>query len=252
MKRFVFGVVTGLLLAWLGYHVMTPSTPPTVAAPASADPDAYPLPADREMVAAPAADAEVPSGTRRVSLSEASDSQLVEYSASGTGSSSGHSMLLAIRNLSGSPLDVYVTPGTVLLPANTGEAQRMMVWGVVGVAIDEQSPPRATMSIYLPDAAPRLAVLEAYCLDFDLPNPEAAHTYMAAVAAQPAMASASAVYAAKREGLSIEATQIAVWKTQDDHITQQEIEHKFPARQDEFDKAFDLARRVRRERQRRG
>ncbi len=157
-------------------------------------------------------------------------------------------MLLSVTNISDSPIDVFIGPGTVLLPTG-GRAQKMLAWGIVAVGTDETSPPQLVNSIYLPDASPRLAVIEAYCLDFELPNPERTDAYL--VAARPAIAVASVVYAAKRENLSVESTQIAVWKDQRDHITQQEIEHKFKAPQEDFDKAFELVKRVRETRKQR-
>lgn len=232
--KWVSGFVCGALVVAGGFYLF--ATP------------AYPLPADDEILAPPAASSSVPPGTPRWSLKEAEERGLVEYHLSGTGSSSGESMLVAVRNLSGSPLDVYIAPGTVLDPGGA-DAQTMIAWGITGVIVDEDPEPSPVTSLYLPGPEPRIALIEAYCLDFSRPNPEATHTY--AVAAQPDIANASVLYAAKKEGYSVAATQIAVWKNRDDHITQQEIEAKFEGTQEEFDQAFELVKRVRKQRARR-
>lgn len=223
----------------------TPS-PPSVASPSpTPSPEVasvvpYPLPEDEEILKAPAPGSEVPAGTRRESILSASERGLAEYQINGTGDSSGEAMTVAVQNTSGSPLEIVITPGTVFLP--NGNAQQMMAWGIVAVVVDSDSEPQRVSTMYLPDATPRLAVVEAYCLNFELPNPE--RTDVFTVSATPQISAAAIVYAAKTEKLSLASTQIAVWKNQDDHITQKEIESKFEASQEEFDKAFELVKRV--------
>jgi hypothetical protein len=223
----------------------TPAATPTAEISPSPEDlvEAYPLPDDGTILSP--AESSAPTGTRRLSLQEATSSNIVDSEIAGTGSSSGDSMLLKVRNLSDSPVDLYIVPGTVLAPTG-GNAQQMIAWRFVAVADDENSPATEVTSIYLPDATPKLALIEAYCLNFDRPNPEPRDLF--AIQPRPHIVAASVVYAAKEEGLSMESTQIAVWKNEDDHITQQEIHHKFPASQEEFDKAFELVKRVRKTR----
>lgn len=260
MKQSI-GLIRALVVVSAVFFVgCSKETPPTASATPTHSPSPvtelspdvasvipYPLPADDEILTAPPSRSDVPTETRREPILRASAMQLVKYEITGTGSSSGESMLIGVENTSGSPIEIFIAPGTVMLP--NGDAQRMLAWGIVAVIVDEVSPPQRVTSLYLPDATPRLAVVEAYCLDFELPNPERTDAFT--VAAQPQIAAASVVYAAKKENLSSVSTQIAVWKNQDEHITQTQIEHKFEASQEEFDKAFELVKRVRQTRKNR-
>ncbi len=232
VKWGIAGFVLGLVLVSVVYYVFFAIEP-------------YPLPADMRILEPASLDPGTPSETPRYSLQEAVSQNLVDYKITGTGSSSGGSLIVALQNKAGFPIDVYILPGTILAPTG-GEVQRMMAWRALAVVTEDNNQPVNVTSFYLPDAGVRFGMVEAYCLDFELPNPQVTSNF--AVAAEVDMVTASVVYAAKQENMSVAATQVAVWKNRDDHITQQEISGKFEASKEDFDKAFELVRRVRKAR----
>lgn len=243
MKKAAWLAITIAIIAGVAYlrsirgPLPSPSNPP----PSPDDGvEAFPLPADSQILEPAAMTPAAPAATPRYSLREANQRGLTTYRMTGTGASSGPSMVVEVTNVSGSPIDVFVAPGTVLTPSG-GNAQSMVASGIVAVAVAGVDPQEAT-SLYLPDNTPRVALIEAYCLDFELANPEVQDIY--SVAPEPAVAEAAVLFAAKRANLSVRATQVAIWKQRDDHITQQDIAHKFEASQKEFDDAFALVRRV--------
>jgi hypothetical protein len=203
------------------------------------------------LTAPPPMDAAAPAETPRYALEDAAARGLVEYEMHGTDMSSGDSLLLGIRRLSDSAIDVYIVPGTVFVSGNS-EAQTMVGWGVVrgAIATDRMSPDdlQEVTSMYLPDLQPRVYVVEAYCLDFELENPARADAFKPRLA-EPAQATAVAAAApdfravelireGKRRGLSISGIQVALWA--DHNHTKEEIATKFDAKAEEMDKAFEM------------
>lgn len=223
--------------------VQAVSDPATPVSDIETDPDV--------LTAPPPMDAAAPEGTPRYALEDAAARGLVEYEVHGTGASSGDSLLLGIRRLSDSDIDVYIVPGTVFVSGNS-EVQTMVAWNVSGVvASDSMSPDDLLQvtSMYLPDLQPRVYMVEAYCLDFELENPAPADAFQPRLA-EPAQAATAAAVAApdlraveliregKRRGLSFSGIQVALWA--DHHHTKEEIATKFDAKAEEMDKAFEM------------
>lgn len=193
-------------------------------------------------------DPAAPENTPRYALHEAAAKGLVEYEIHGTGSSSGDSLLVLIRRLVDSTIDVYVVPGSVFRPSDAG-AQQMVAWGVSRAILMNQTVQPAT-SMYLPDTDVHGYALEAYCLNFDLdnPSPQVSFQPKAEIAGQPVdqavdVRAAQLIYEGKRRGLSFAGIQTAIWADHE-HRTKQEIQVKFEAGAKEMDDAFEMAKRM--------
>jgi hypothetical protein len=232
----------------------TATQPAEEVSEAETDPDVITAP--------PPMDSSAPSDTPRYALEDAAARGLIEYEVRGTGASSGEALMLTVRRLSDTSIDVYLVPGTVFVPGNSG-AQSMVGWSVVRGAVMRDDSKQLTpddvvdvTSMYLPDLDPHIYVVEAYCLDFDLDNPQQADTFKprlaeraeaaqiatavpASAAVAPDIRAAQIIREGKRDGFSFRAIQVALWADHN-HKTQQEIEHKFPdATVEEMDQAFD-------------
>jgi hypothetical protein len=187
---------------------------------------------------------EAPLSTPRYSLQEASNNGLVQYEVRGNGSSSGPSLVIGIRLTNFRAIDVYVLPGTVFTSGNAN-AQRMVAWRVVATIAQSGQDLSPVTSMYLPDAEERLFVIEAYCLDFHLDNPEVADAFTAqASLATPVEASldiraAQIIAEGKKRELTIEGIQSAIWMDHES-VTQPEIKAKFDAAAKDLDDAFNM------------
>ena len=192
----------------------------------------------------PARDPRMPAGIPRYSLTEAESRGLVRYTVNGMDASTGESLLLTIERTTDEVFDVYVAPGTVFTPASAG-AQRMVAWGIVGQVqsvTDEDYIPRTSILLY--DSAPRLLLIEAYCLDFDLANPAPADVFRPAP--EVAVMAAQVIAEAKKLGQSQNTIQAAIW-IDEDHLTRKEIQAKFdPATDQEVADAFTMLKRLKR------
>ncbi|MBI2188748.1 MAG: hypothetical protein HYU37_16745 [Acidobacteria bacterium] len=218
---------------------------PSPAAEVETDPDV--------LTAPPPLDASAPAGTPRYSLEDAAARGLIEYEIEGTGASSGESLTFAVRRLSDSDIDVYIVPGTVLMPSSSG-AQRMVAWNVVrGIVVNENETTRdlgTVTSIYLPDTSLRLYTVEAYCLDFDLENPADTDRFEPvlanvvpaqpiAAAVEPDVRAAQLMRRGKDAGLSFRGIQVAIWADRN-HKTKEEIAAKFSVEDQEMNDAFQM------------
>ena len=232
----------------------TSSTEAQPVSDAELDPDV--------LTAPPPMDSSAPEGTPRYALEDATARGLIEYEVHGTGYSSGDVLMLKIRRLSDDAIDVYIVPGTVFVPGNS-DAQSMVAWNVVRGAVvhddtQQLSPDEVVdvTSMYLPDVEPRVFAVEAYCLNFDLDNPQPADAFQpqlaqpaeaaqvatnepATAAVAPDVRAAQLIREGKRQRLSTAGIQVAIWADHN-HKTKQEIARKFDATAEEMDKAFDL------------
>lgn len=198
---------------------------------------------DTAAILAPAPmDSSAPSGTPRYSLQEAKQRGLIDYTVAGRGASSGGSLLLVVQRITDTPIDIYVAPGTTFLPGS-GSAQRMVAWGVMGRVVVEADTAHLfpMTSIYLPSLDAQAFMVEAYCLDFHLENPSPQDRFVAA--AEPDVRAAQILQESKKEGLSIRATQTAIW-IDENHVTKQEIQTKFEASDQEVEDAFEMLKRL--------
>lgn len=169
-------------------------------------------------------------------LVEAAEKGLIEYQVNGTNGSSGDALLLSIRRTSDQPITIYIDMGTVFGPSDS-RYQRMVATRVRGIVLDTASKGFLPVQIIqLDDLEPRLYVVEAYCMDFNLDNPSPA------VAMTPlAIDARSAVILshAQSSELSIPATQAALWIDRD-HISKEKIQAKFTASDQDIEDAWQL------------
>lgn len=173
-------------------------------------------------------------------LQDAAARGLIEYTLVGTGGSSGDTLMLHVRRLGDQEVVLYVDPGTVFGPSEAG-FQRMVVAGVRGIVADPQSGGYFeidTIRLDTPDL--RVYVLEAYCMDFELENPTAAVSF-APLAYDPR--AAAVIGAAKSSGLTMPATQAAIWLDRG-HVTKEDIGAKFEASDQELEDAWQLLQRM--------
>lgn len=187
-------------------------------------------------------DREAPWGTPRMSLQEAARSGAVTYQVRGTGASSGASLTVQIRKVSGPPIDVYVTPGTIFTNSNRN-AQRMVGWSIV--AAISGGGQRQTTSMYLADSRVHTYLMEAYCLDIKLDNPSTSDQLRAMEVDGLAgidVRAAQVIRVAKQRNLSLEATQGMLWMDQED-VSPQEVKQKLPTADiHELDAALETAK----------
>lgn len=242
------GIVIGLIIANWDQRESQPQPAPQPS-PTSDAGDSQQWEVDAAVLTKPAPmDSSAPSGTSRYALHDAAAKGLIEYEIHGTGSSSGSSLLVGIRRLVDTNIDIYVIPGSVMRPSSDS-AQPMAVWGVRGAVVSKTSIQPVT-SMYLPDNDVHIFILEAYCLDFHLDNPAAEVTFQpkAEVAGQPVsqavdVRAAQLIYEGKRRGLSISGIQAAIWADHN-HVTKQEIRTKFTVDAKEMDDAFEMAKNM--------
>lgn len=244
----IVGIVAGSIFT---YWVMSRSekTVEEASSPSVSQPSQPSVETDPEVITAPAEmDPNAPTDTPRYELHDAASKGLIRYEASGTGASSGASMLVAIQRITDDDIDVYVVPGTVFQPSNGG-VQKMVAWGVVGTMVDEKGPMQPVTSMYLVDLKPHAFVLEAYCLNFDLNNPSFNDRFQPAVASELSspqaidIRSAQIIYEGKRRDLSAGGIQTAIWADRD-HKTKHEIQTKFDATDEEMDQAFEMLKNM--------
>jgi hypothetical protein len=244
------GIVIGLTIAnWDQRKSQLHPEPATQTNPASDSGDSQQWVVDAAALTKPAPmDSSAPSGTSRYALHDAAAKGLIEYEIHGTGSSSGASLLVGIRRLVDTNIDIYVIPGSVMRPSSDS-AQPMVVWGVHGTVVSKTSI-QPVASMYLPDNEVHIFVLEAYCLDFHLDNPAAEVTFQpkAEVAGQPVsqavdLRAAQLIYQGKRGGFSISGIQVAIWADHN-NVTKQEIRTKFTVGAKEIDDAFEMAKNM--------
>jgi hypothetical protein len=169
-------------------------------------------------------------------LAEAKEKGLIEYEVRGTGSSSGDALMLSIRRTGDQTIVVYVDMGTVFGP-NDAQYQRMVATGVRGLVVNQSTGSyMPTTEIRLDDMEPKLYVVEAFCMDFNLHNPaEAAVMTPLAIDAR----SAAVLTQAKSAGLSMPGTQAALWIDRD-HVTKEKIQAIFEASDKDIEDAFEM------------
>lgn len=175
-----------------------------------------------------------------LSLADAAQQGFVEYTILGRDASSGDSLSIEIRRTRNDDVAVYVEPGTVFT-TESQESQDMVAFGVSGALIEpgtDQLEP--TDTIDLQDDLPHVYLLEAYCLNFELENPSPQDRF---VPAAVDLRLATLLKEAKTTGLTMPATQAAVWMDHD-HITKQEIQTKFDASDQELEDAWALLQRL--------
>jgi hypothetical protein len=196
--------------------------------------------------AAPAPGDEVPTPEPPVtpreplSLADAAQQGFVEYTVLGTDASSGDSLRIEIRRTSNDDVTVNVEPGTVFT-TESRESQSMVAFGVSGAEIEPGTDQlERTDTIDLWDDLPHVYLLEAYCLDFELENPSPQDRFVPAAVDSRL---ATLLKEAKTAGLTMPATQAAIWMDHG-HITKQEIQTKFDASDQELEDAWELLQRL--------
>lgn len=173
-------------------------------------------------------------------LHDAVSRNLIEYQVTGLGGSSGDSLQIKVRRMTSTPITVYVAPGTVFATGSAG-VQSMVGYSISGAIIDPGTGAMQPMNtMHLSDDAFHSFYVQAYCLDFALENPTPQDVFEVRAVDPRA---ATVLTAAKSEGLSIPATQAAIWMDRD-HVTKQRIATKFAASEQDIEDAWQLLMRL--------
>ena len=147
---------------------------------------------------------------QKVRLDQAIGKGIVRAEFQGMGSSTGDSILLRIANLTASPLEVEIAPGTVLEDPSAS-CQDMIVERVRGIPKAEYSF-QPQDHILLPGKETEEYVLLAYCLNFDRDNPTPKTRFRLKGFGYPEIQKLFAILPQASEAeRSIEAIQIAIW-----------------------------------------
>ncbi len=129
-----------------------------------------------------------------------------------TGASSGDSILVTLTKAASAPpgnLALSVPPG-IRLTNVSGTGQSMVLAGVRGRVVDPNSGAfTPELRITLADYNPATYVLAAYCAEFHNENPSRESVF--SIAQFPDAPLSCALAAAKKQNLSIQGTQAAVW-----------------------------------------
>lgn len=176
-------------------------------------------------------------GFDRYSLDEAARQGLVEYEINGTGASSGDALKLHIRRLAATSITLFVRAGTVFATGSPG-VQNMVGHFVSGVVLDPAvGNLQPTDTIQLDDTDLHTFYVRAYCLNFNLDNPSPNDTFQVQSVNSRV---ATVLDAASSRGLSMPATQAAIWMDRD-HVTKHEITEKFDAAtEQDLESAWEL------------
>lgn len=173
--------------------------------------------------------------TRAEELSAAIAARKVSVSFSGTGGSSGDSVMATVKltDKSAESLHLTISPGTRLRSGNSS-AQNMVVAGVKGEMTGSQSY-RGTSTITA-TSTPATYVLEAYCAEFEKDNPGSSTHF--------SVGSVDPVLACILEGasnLSVSARQAAVW-IYTDKASYNHVNQKFSVSRSDWDAAAAVVR----------
>jgi hypothetical protein len=164
--------------------------------------------------------------TETLSLYEAMREGKVVADFAATGASSGDSIEMTVSRgsaVGNRPLRLSVPPG-LFLRNGSGSWQSMVVSGVRGRSMGGgRYAPSSTIT--LTNSAPSATyVLSAYCAEFQKDNPSPSSRF---IVEPPGDTMACILSSAAKQGLSVQATQAAVW-IYTDHVDYGTMSHKFP------------------------
>ncbi|OYW72197.1 MAG: hypothetical protein B7Z37_25575 [Verrucomicrobia bacterium 12-59-8] len=162
-------------------------------------------------------------------------SKKVSVTFSGTGGSSGDSVMAAVKltDQSGVPLELTIEPGT-RLKSGSSSVQSMVVAGVKGEMTGRESYRRS--STITARSTPATYVLDAYCAEFEKSNPGSSTHF--------SVGSVDPILACILEGtssLSVRARQAAVW-IYTDKATFGRVTQKFYVSTSDWDAAAAVVR----------
>jgi len=172
---------------------------------------------------------------RAEELAAAVAAKKVSVSFSGTGGSSGDSVMATVKLLdkNADPLELTIAPGTRLRSGNSSD-QNMVVAGVKGEMMGGQSY-RGSSTITA-SSTPSTYVLDAYCAEFEKDNPGSSTHF--------SVGSVDPVLACILEGassLSVQARQAAVW-IYTDKASYSHVNQKFSVSRSDWDEAAAVVR----------
>jgi hypothetical protein len=157
----------------------------------------------------------------------------------GTGSSSGDSVTVEVSKgpkAASGPKEVSVPPGSRLDSADAG-AQGMMILGIAGRVTGATTYAPAD-NIVVPATGTATYLLTAFCSEFHKDNPSESTRF---TLRSPDPSLACIAKRSKDGGLSIDATQAAVW-IYTDRLTFEAVNEKFSVSRTDWDRAQQVVR----------
>jgi len=179
--------------------------------------------------------------SRLGSLQGAVSAGIARASMHGIGGSSGDSVKIDVRKTrkaGNKPLSLSLPPGSILHCG--GDAQSMVVASVKGEMAGGNSYSPGS-DIYLPDFNTHSYVVEAYCINFDKNNPSSDTSFSLR---HPDSMLARVVSEAARRGLSVRATQAAIWIVTDG-VSYDHMSSKFPVSSSDWAQARAVVKHCR-------
>ena len=173
-----------------------------------------------------------------IPLDQAIKDGKVKAEISGTGGSTGDSILLKVQRQTPDTLVLTMAAGTVFKNVG-GNAQNMAGAAIKGERVGDKKY-RRSATIVLEDSARHTYIIEAYCLDFHKANPSTTDSFTIA----PADAMAQRIIAAgKQSGGGIKVIQSALWIYRD-KLTDRELKSRFPVTDEEVAAARALLKQI--------
>lgn len=174
-----------------------------------------------------------------LSIRDAEGAGWVRTSYRSDGSSSGDSLLLIVVKIGGPAKLVLSIPSGLALSSASQSSQSMVISGLRGRegGNGKYAPERF---VTLTDDKPVRYVIEAYCAEFHKDNPPPDTFFQVSPTSNPVLA--CILSEARKEKLSVIATQAAVWLNTD-HLTFQEMNTRMVIGSEEWSKAETVAAR---------
>ena len=176
-----------------------------------------------------------------IPLEDAVRQGLVKVDVTSYGGAYGDAMEVAVQRLVSREVHVVVEPGTVFVSVG-GDVQNMVGRRVKGEMVDAETY-RATEVMVLADGARRSFLVEAYCLDYEKPEPRANNRFRLA-ARDPRAARILVNTPLAKVDVSVGAIQSALWMDRAG-VSGEELQRRYPFTAVDVQVAGDLLKRVR-------
>jgi hypothetical protein len=176
---------------------------------------------------------------QEMSLSEAISQGVVDAHITGVGASSGDAIMLGLTRRVPAEVHIDLQRGTELTSSGSG-FQDMVVYRVKGSTSGQHSTTYLpTSTIVLSEGGEHWFLVEAYCLDTGLHNPEYGTSFSVAGSASSQVVAVLAAADRLTPEPSIGAIQLAVWAASEDP-TAAEVTSTFSVDQQDFNQARSI------------
>ena len=171
---------------------------------------------------------------KSITFEQALNEGRIQVEITSLGGSTGDAILINITRKVPEKLRISLSPGTVL-KSTTGNVQNMIISKVKGERIGHNSY-RPTPEIYLNTDKKQSYIVEAYCLDFNKPNPGLGDNF---TISQAEDRTRRIIIEGEKEKYSTRIIQSAIWIDRA-KVTSSRLKNRFPVN----DNDIEIARRL--------